>query len=559
MKKLLLILLALALSCAPAFAAASAQQAISGGKTAEMVFLDKGSARALITLGEDSVAKDMSFDDHIAAAEKSGGLLLSINGTYFNSYYKTDRALAYPDNCALIQQTLMMDGEVVVGGGDGRKMTLGVTADGGFIISSVAIKPYARINGQNYYFWGVNRYFSDDYSVELVTDRLGYDAALPAGAVVLWVRNGVIESIDSPASLSVPAGYKAIVFHKSMWESALVWNDIKAGDAAEILTEFDLADEADRNVWERVVTAVAGDPPLVSNGKNAASDTTNTDAKLAADRVLQRSFAAVLKDGRAVFGTVNASPNALADYLISIGAEDAVCLDGGASSALQAGGKKLTSPGRKLANVLHMVAIPAGSDAGGAPQAESAQIFTDVPLNFWAAPYINEAFADGVIEGTSYDPLSGARTFAPRSTLSFAQLATILLRAYYGDEYRALEGSGVKWSDAAYQLTEKYGLWNHPVDKDVFLKGISRCDMASLMVNIIKDRTGISVTESEKADAAAKIPDIDEVPLQYRDDILTAYALRLLSGYDDGSFGGSRTMNRAQAATIYCNMKALGR
>ncbi|MBR3297022.1 MAG: hypothetical protein IKI65_04200, partial [Firmicutes bacterium] len=215
MRKILVFALIVAMAFTTAFAASSSTASVAG-KTANIVTVDPGTVKAMLTLGQDSVAKDMNFSDHIAKAKSAFGNtpLMSINGTYFNSYYKTNQELAFPGNCALIQQTLMMDGEVVIGGGDGRKMTLGITGDGRFIVGNVAIKPYVVINGESYYFWGINQLYSDTYAVELFTDKLGYSVPVPAGSTVLWIKGGRIERIENSLSITVPAGYKAVVFHQ---------------------------------------------------------------------------------------------------------------------------------------------------------------------------------------------------------------------------------------------------------------------------------------------------------------------------------------------------------
>lgn len=53
-------------------------------------------------------------------------------------------------------------------------------------------------------------------------------------------------------------------------------------------------------------------------------------------------------------------------------------------------------------------------------------IFEDVPINYWAAPYIEQLFKDGITDGCSIEPLR----YCPSSTLTRAQMAKFLVLAF---------------------------------------------------------------------------------------------------------------------------------
>lgn len=58
------------------------------------------------------------------------------------------------------------------------------------------------------------------------------------------------------------------------------------------------------------------------------------------------------------------------------------------------------------------------------------------------------------------------------------------------------------------------------------------------------------VTSAVLSAARAGIKDWNRVPVKYQDSVAACFALKLLSGLGDGSFGGSQTMTRAQACVV---------
>jgi endo-1,4-beta-D-glucanase Y len=62
---------------------------------------------------------------------------------------------------------------------------------------------------------------------------------------------------------------------------------------------------------------------------------------------------------------------------------------------------------------------------------DTAVVFEDVPLDYWAISWINQLYADGVTGGCSMTPM----LFCPDVNVSRAQMAVFLLRAKYGSTY----------------------------------------------------------------------------------------------------------------------------
>lgn len=70
-------------------------------------------------------------------------------------------------------------------------------------------------------------------------------------------------------------------------------------------------------------------------------------------------------------------------------------------------------------------------------------IFADVPTTYWAAAYIEQLYADGITQGCGTSPLR----FCPDSTVGRAEMAIFLLRARHGSGYMPPPATGTVFSD----------------------------------------------------------------------------------------------------------------
>lgn len=70
-------------------------------------------------------------------------------------------------------------------------------------------------------------------------------------------------------------------------------------------------------------------------------------------------------------------------------------------------------------------------------------IFADVPVSFWAAPWIEQIFADGITSGCLLSPLS----YCPDNSLSRAEMAVFLLRGKHGALYVPPPATGTVFAD----------------------------------------------------------------------------------------------------------------
>ena len=189
-----------------------------------------------------------------------------------------------------------------------------------------------------------------------------------------------------------------------------------------------------------------------------------------------------------------------------------------------------------------------------------ALAFTDVPGDHYAYAAIMDCSERGIVGGY------GDGTFRPGNTVSKGQFCAMMARAFYPDEiaqydkvfYRETYGT---FGPVVVLLLEKKLLEGTSFRRgqpsnSTLGTGISRYDMAQIMTNVLTHK-GFSVRGSDRDAAAAKITDYADVPQQYRAAVASVYALGMIGGYSDGTFGGDGVMNRGQAAAVIYRMMQL--
>lgn len=178
--------------------------------------------------------------------------------------------------------------------------------------------------------------------------------------------------------------------------------------------------------------------------------------------------------------------------------------------------------------------------------------FTDVPAGHAFYDAIMDCSEKGIVGGY------GDGTFRPANTVTNSNFTVMLSRAFYADEVAGYVAQGYQINGTFYPnyiAMQDAGALRYTSfelalqNASVMNKGISRYDMAQLMANIMKEK-GLAVSDSEKTAARAQIADYNTIPDQYKDAVAAVYALGIIGGYSDGTFGGGVTMNRGQAAVV---------
>lgn len=193
----------------------------------------------------------------------------------------------------------------------------------------------------------------------------------------------------------------------------------------------------------------------------------------------------------------------------------------------------------------------AGTQGGSSQTAGAA--FRDVPAAHWASAAIKAAVEQGFVNGYADG------TFRPADPVTNAHFNAMLSRAFYPADLKAAK-SGASWWTPNVTVNDAHGILDGTDLKQAELAEgvwsaeinapISRCDMAQMMYNILLDKGAPLPSAAECQAAQSRMGDWSRIPARYQEAVRTCYALGLLNGQKDGTFGGSSSMNRAQGCTV---------
>ena len=201
------------------------------------------------------------------------------------------------------------------------------------------------------------------------------------------------------------------------------------------------------------------------------------------------------------------------------------------------------------------IAILAGmlTTANAAPAS-----FDDVPAGAWFYNAVTACAEKGIVSGM------GGNKYMPDNNLTYAQFVTMLVNAFYKDEQTKHESANVTKIDAYYDgNTPWWGYYAYFfADKALFKdtygnaassammnSNIDRYEMAQIVANILADND-FTVSDGDKASAQGRIADWAKIPAKYQPAVASAFSLGVISGVEDGSFGGTGVLTRAQACVV---------
>ena len=208
---------------------------------------------------------------------------------------------------------------------------------------------------------------------------------------------------------------------------------------------------------------------------------------------------------------------------------------------------------KRLASLLLALALCAGL---AVPALAAEAGFSDVPEThtFYAA--VMDCAAKGITSGYADG------TFKPGNSVTRAQFCVMLSRAFYPGE---VEKYNTKvYTDQGWFVPNTRALYLAGVltdtsfvssfaTADVMGQTINRYDMAQLITNIMTAK-GFSAAEAQKSEARGNIADYKSIPAQYQEAVKNVFALGIITGYSDGTFGGENVMNRGQGCVVIYRM-----
>ena len=173
--------------------------------------------------------------------------------------------------------------------------------------------------------------------------------------------------------------------------------------------------------------------------------------------------------------------------------------------------------------------------------------FSDVPAGHWAYEFVEKAAAEGWVAGV------GDGVFGVNDQVTYAQFSTMLVRAYYNDDYEAYTGPTDQWYTSFCNVANDHNLyWNTSAYRDDYLSymgtPLDRYDMAQMLYNVLESHDLLGSFDSS---VQSGIGDWNSIPANYRPAVTGVVSAGLISGMDEkGTFGGTGTMTRGQAAVV---------
>ncbi len=330
-----------------------------GGSTANVVYVDMSvKNRALVSaVSNNSISTDTAAGN-IVSGVKSGNVVAAVNGGFFNSYYNASAAMNVASgNYPRVFNTVISEGRVIANGG--TVPAIGMDYNGNVLIDIVKLTPTVTLRGNTEIAaWGVNAIYNDASAVYILTEEFDYAVDIPSSSKIVTIKNKTVASVANGTNgYKTPDGVTTVVYGATAYSNAVSWDAQPiVGESAVVHYKAEPKNVSTSASWNNMRTVMGAGGILVKDGVSAVDNPINpTAADQKPDVSGQRTFVAILGDGRLMLGTVRGSFRAIANSLVSLGAKDAVFMDGGASSALYCDGSFVTPAGRKLATMLAVV------------------------------------------------------------------------------------------------------------------------------------------------------------------------------------------------------------
>lgn len=181
------------------------------------------------------------------------------------------------------------------------------------------------------------------------------------------------------------------------------------------------------------------------------------------------------------------------------------------------------------------------------PISAFADSFKDVRQNDWYYENISILVEDGILNGYP------DKTFKPQNTITRAEFIKAIMCVIGYDNVKSL---GLHWADGYIKKGTNLGILCRKVTTNLD-QPITRYDMSRIVSNLLTYQQGnpsvdLNLYENSLGDIAAISKNLDP---SLKKSVLNSYASGILTGYDDGTFSGNRTLNRGEAATVLLRIK----
>lgn len=292
----------------------------------------------------------LNAKDEIAATEsldkmaKKVDAIAAINGTYFEAY----------NGFPIPWGTVIKDKKVLHIGNTGS--TVGITEDNKLIIDNLSITFAVHINGVYRAIpWRINHPSTETEAITIFTPEYKQEVQVTVGTKTVIVTKGIVTQITDQNFICPSDGF-AISYNAGT--AFLVDERYKIGDKVAYRHEFSTQHTKPED-WNKVVNAIGAGPSLIINGQVTADGEKEGfwEPKINTNKT-GRSFIGSTADGKVIIGTIpSATLKEAATICQQLNLVNAMCLDGGGSTALYYKEKGLIAQGRNINNGLAFVKV----------------------------------------------------------------------------------------------------------------------------------------------------------------------------------------------------------
>jgi hypothetical protein len=286
--------------------------------------------------------RDVGDTAWLADIAKQQNAIAAINGGYFEAYAKHVSRKN-------LDQTTVIDGSMVFKGDVGS--VLYFDRDNRASIERIPLRIVGSLDGSweypnCWYAYWINRLPGPDGpTITIFTPAWGDETGLRGGPQI-QVEGGVVSKINY-GSTTIPRDGFVIYFRGEPSVAFRFWVGRRA--AYEVKPEGTAMIDGFGKAWQ----AIGGGPQLLVEGEEFADPRAEGFHDPKIFRSGKRSMVGVSQDqSELIFAVADGSLMEDAHIMKTLGAYDAMNLDGGASTGLWANGKYLVAPGRQINNAL---------------------------------------------------------------------------------------------------------------------------------------------------------------------------------------------------------------
>ena len=277
----------------------------------------------------------------------------AVNANFFHAYSDLDPV-----------GTLAKQGEIYLL--EGGQVSAGITIDNRIIFTEQPTLVRGKVeNGAvlgTWNAWYINSLHVNQYGLALYTPRRGEKIHIEVpGRAVIVDQNVVQHFVDTPATVEIPPQGMVIFCGAKAVEDYTGYLDRRFVPGRTVTFSYELRDESgeDAGFWELTEHVITAGPRLLRHGAVDLKGLLDYEKKISTQRA-QRSALGVTGNEKMLMVTVSSvTVRELAEMMKLLGAEEAINLDGGASSALFYRGEVKTAPGRNLSTLLVVKNRPA--------------------------------------------------------------------------------------------------------------------------------------------------------------------------------------------------------